>query len=347
MKDIGIGVIGLGMGVGLFALNEDQASRMEVRSICAGTGEKTEALSKEWGINHWTTNYRELVERKDVDVVAIYSPDHLHFEHAAAALKAGKHVICTKPMVSNLGHAKELVRLVRDSRQKFFVAQSMRYGPQTKAVRQFFEDGQIGDIIFAEAHYVHDIRPIYDLTPWRLTAPQDFMYGGISHPADILRWFLGDVDEVHAFGIKGGLTPEYPLMDNFTINVKFKNGKIARILGLFGVIEPSEPAAKLSLYGTKMNVTATYSELSGQLQTVWDKIEYRPTSTMTFPPETGIDVYNHTKTMMRYMAHYEDCIVNDKEPEPSVIDGAKTISIGHAAWQSIEEGRVVKVFNDF
>ena len=347
MKDIGIGVIGLGMGMGAVALNEDNASRLEVRSICCKTEEKVKSIAGKWRIKHWTTDYRKLVERDDIDAVAVYSPDHLHYEHCSAALRAGKHVMCTKPLTNDLEQAQKLVQLVNETKLKFFVGQSMRFSPQTTAARQFFDDGQIGTIIFAEAHYVHDIRPIFEMTPWRLHAPQDFMYGGISHPADILRWFVGDVEELHAFGGKGGLSAGYPLMDNFTINLKFINGTIGRILGLFGVIEPSEPAAKLALYGTKMNVTATFSDLSGQLETVWDKIEYRPVSTMTFPPEEGIDVYNHSKTLLRYMAHFEDCIVNDKEPSPNIIDGAKTIAIGHAAWQSIKEERVVKVLNDF
>jgi predicted dehydrogenase len=347
-KDIGVGVIGLGMGSGMLALNQSQAHRMEVRAICGLEADRTKGLAEQYGIGFHTTDYREIISRKDIDVVGVYSPDHLHFEHVCAALKAGKHVLCTKPMTNNLDHAKEMVRLVKSTGKKLLMGQTMRYDPQMVAAKRFCDDGEVGRIIFAEAHYLHDIRPIFELTPWRLTAPQDFMYGGVCHPVDVLRWFLGDMDEIHAFGCKGGLSPEYPLMDNFTLNVKFKSGVIGRVLGLYGVVEPSEPMMKLVLYGTKMTVTATFSDnLGGQLKTVWDKIEYKPTSTMTFPPERGIDVYGHTKSILRYMANLEGCIVNNTEPSPGVLDGAKTISAGAAAWQSIKEGRVVKVFNEF
>jgi predicted dehydrogenase len=347
-KEIGVGVIGLGMGSGMFALNQNDSTRLEVRAICSQTEAKVKALSEKYSIDSWTTDYRELVKRKDIDVVAVYSPDHLHHEHCVAALKAGKHVVCTKPLTNNLEYAKELVRLVRETKLKFLVGQTMRYDPQMTAAKRFFDDGEIGGVIFAEAHYVHDLRPIFGMTPWRLTAPQDFMFGGVCHPVDVLRWFMGDIEELHAFGCKGPLTPEYPLMDNFSLNVKFTNGAIGRILGLYGVIEPTEPMMKVSLFGTKMNVVATYSDnLGGQVKTVWDKIDFRPTSTMPFPVERGIDVYGHTNSIVRYMKHLEDCIVNNKEPSPSVLDGAKTISAGAAAWQSIKEDRVVKVFNEF
>jgi predicted dehydrogenase len=347
-KDIGVGVIGVGMGSGMFTLNSLDSSRFEVRSICSTTKDKLEKLSKEYGIPHYTTDYKELIKRKDIDVVGVYSPDHLHFEHCKAALEAGKHVICTKPLTNNLDDAKELVKLVRKTGLKFLVGQTMRYDPQMVTAKKFFDEGKIGDILFAEAHYVHDIRPVFDLTPWRLIDQQDCMYGGCCHPIDILRWFLKDIDTLHAFGSNGNMTPEYTLMNNFTLNVKFTNGVIGRVLGLYGVIEPVEPMMKLSLFGNKMNVVSTYSDnLGGQAKFVWDDIEYRHPAEMTFPPERGIDVYGHMKAIVRYMNHLEDCIVNDLEPSPGVVDGAKTISAGHAAWQSIKEEKAVKVFNDF
>lgn len=55
------------------------------------------------------------------------------------------------------------------------------------------------------------------------------MYGDTSHPIDLLRWFFGDVEEVHAYGRKGNLTPEYPYEDNYLINLKFANGVIPRV----------------------------------------------------------------------------------------------------------------------
>jgi predicted dehydrogenase len=336
------------MGSGMFALNESPEHRMEVRGICSTSPDKLKKMAGQWGIGFTTTDYKELVQRKDIDVVAVYSPDHMHYEHAKAALEAGKHVICTKPMTNNLEHAKELVDMVKKTGLKFLVGQTMRYDPQMTTAKRFQEDGEIGDILFAEAHYVHDIRPIFPLTPWRLNAPQDFMFGGVCHPVDVLRWFLGDIEELHAYGNRGGLTPEFKLMDNFCLNVKFASGVIGRILGIYGVIEPPEPMMKLSLYGSRMNVLSTFSDnLGGQVKMVWDKIEYRPTATMDFPAEQGIDVYGHTKSILRYCKHFEECLEENKEPSPSVVDGAKTVSAGDAAWTSIKEGRVVKVFNEF
>ncbi|MEM3466562.1 MAG: Gfo/Idh/MocA family oxidoreductase [Candidatus Jordarchaeales archaeon] len=342
-KDIGVGVIGLGMGSSLLALNNRKDTGLEVRGVCDVDEQKAKKYVEEFGIPFYTTDFRKLIQRKDIDVIGVYSPDYLHYEHCREALKAGKHVVCTKPLTDNFKDALDLVTLVRETGLKFMVGQTMRYEPQYAAVRRFFEDGEIGRIIFAEAHYVHDIRPVFELTPWRLEHPQDFMYGGMCHPIDVLRWFLGDVEEVHAYGCRGGLS-SYPKEDNFTLNLKFASGVVGRALGLYGVVEPPEPMMKLTLYGEKISISATFTDKKGgEVHIVWDKVEYRPCAYMRFPAELGIDPYGHTQTVMRYMKHFEQCLREDLEPSPSVVDGAKTIATAYAAWQSIRESRVVRV----
>ena len=64
--------------------------------------------------------------------------------------------------------------------------------------------GEIGELFMAESHYVHDLRPVYKRTPWRITMPQDLILGGACHPIDLLRWFMGDIDEVHCVGLRSG-----------------------------------------------------------------------------------------------------------------------------------------------
>ena len=203
---IGLGVIGINptnMGSTTSLLKDVPDLKYELRGICARRGDVLEAYAKQIGADFWTVDYQELVRRDDIDVVAVYSPDHLHAEHCIGAIEAGKHVICTKPMVTNLKDAKRVVELVRTSGVKFLVGQTMRFDSQFLTMRRFFDDGDLGEIMAADAYYVHDMRPVYDFTPWRLHTPQDFMFGGVAHPVDILRSFLGDVEEVHAYGYKG------------------------------------------------------------------------------------------------------------------------------------------------
>jgi len=84
----------------------------------------------------WTTDYRKLIERPDIDVIAVYSPDHLHTEQASAALQAGKHVICTKRCVTTVEDAAKLVKLVDQTGLKFLVGQTMRFDPEFSGAKR-------------------------------------------------------------------------------------------------------------------------------------------------------------------------------------------------------------------
>ncbi len=87
-------------------------------------------------------------------MIGVYSPDHLHARHALAALEAGKHVICTKPMCTSVEDAEALVRKVDETGLTVLVGQTMRFDPEFAAAKRFFDDGELGEILFAEAHYV-------------------------------------------------------------------------------------------------------------------------------------------------------------------------------------------------
>ncbi|MGH2353169.1 MAG: Gfo/Idh/MocA family protein [Chloroflexota bacterium] len=346
-KDIGVGIIGIGMGLTLAAINRDPDSRLEVRGLCATRPDRLEAAARKWGIGYVTTDYRELIARPDVDVVGVYSPDHLHFEHARAALEAGKHVVCTKPLVTRLEDAVELVRLVDHSGLKLLVGQTMRFDPQFATAKRMVEDGDLGEIAWAEAHYVHDLRHVLPRTPWRLTSPQDLMYGGASHPVDLLRWFFGSVRTVHALASKGRIMPDYPLPDNFLLNLEFEGGPIARVLGSYGVVHPPLPMMGLGLYGDRGSLQADFTDQrGGQVRYVLDKVETLPVATLAFEPERE-GAYGHGQTVLRYLRHFEECLVAGKEPSPSVRDGARSVATCAAAWESVRTGKVAAVFDDF
>ena len=351
MKKIGLGVIGINptnMGSTTSLLAGVPTLNYELRAVCAKRADVLAKYAQELGVTYWTTDYRELVQRQDVDVVAVYSPDHLHAEHCLAAVAANKHVICTKPMVTNLDDAKQLVKAVKEKGVKFLVGQTMRFDLQFLTLQQMFEDEELGELMASEAYYIHDMRPVYDFTPWRLEVPQDLMFGGVVHPVDILRCFSGDVEEVHAYGSKGQLTPDFPLMNNFFLNLKFKNGQIARAMGLYDVVHPPIPMMQVILYGSKGTVRADFTDNEeGSVEVVLDKMPLKQPFKMACPPETDTSVYGHGQTVIRYMSHFQECLESNLEPSPNVVDGAKSVAVGVAAWESIRTGKPVKVFNDF
>jgi len=348
---IGLGVIGINphnMGSTMTLLRDVPDLRYRLVAACAKRREILELFAKEQGIPFATTDYRELVERPEVDVVAVYSPDALHAEHCIAALDAGKHVVCTKPMVTSLEQANAVVVAVRRSGRKFLVGQTMRFDRQFLTLRRMVAEGELGEMMAAEAFYIHDLRPVYALTPWRLEMPQDFMYGGVTHPVDILRCFLGDAEEVHCYAAKGRLTPSYPLRNLFFLNLRFAGGVIAQVKGLYDVVEPPLPMMQVTLYGTKGTAVAEFTDNKpGQLRVVLDSSPTKEPVVTAFEPERDTSVYGHGATVIRYMRHFQDCLDHDLEPSPGVLDGARAAAVAAAAWESAESGLSAKVFNNF
>ncbi len=349
--EIRLGIIGMGLNnmASTFAMLDDVDDlRYKITAICSVPQETVDDCKTKFNVPFGTTNYKELVTRDDVDVVCVFSPDHLHAEHATAALQAGKHVVCTKPMVTSLDDAKALVTLARQKGVKFLVGQTMRFDRQFLAAKKLFDDGELGDLIALESYYLHDMRPIFDFTPWRLTVPQDFMFGGCVHSIDVIRAFGGDIDEVHAFSNKGGMTTDYPIDDNFFLNVRFKSGAIGRVSGLYGIVHPPTPMMQFGLYGNKGSMQAEFTDNEpGELRVTLDSSDPKEPVITAYEPERDLSAYGHGATVIRYMRHFQECLDKDLDPSPSVVDGAKSVAVGAAARESIKTGQAVKVFNEF
>ena len=348
---IRLGVVGMGpanMASTLTLLREVPDLRFRITAICGLGSDVMERCARDFGVPFWTTDYREVVGRDDVDAVCVFTPDALHAEHCAAALARGKHVVCTKPMVTRLEDAQRLVDVVRRTKRKFLVGQTMRFDRQFLEARKLFDDGRLGELIALEAYYLHDMRPVFELTPWRLTMPQDFMFGGCAHSFDVIRAFGGDIQRVHAIANKGNLTAEYPLEDNFFINVEFSSGVIGRVSGLYGVVEPPTPMMQFGIYGTKGSLQSEFTDnRPGEVRVVLDGPEGLERTTTPFEAERDKSVYGHGAAVIRYMRHFQQCLDEDREPSPGVLDGAKSIAAGAAAWESVRTGKPVEVFNDF
>jgi len=330
------------MGANLLYVNREADSRLEVRALCATDTERAAKLAAEWNIPLWTKDYQDLLARDDIQVIGVFSPDPLHAEHALAALNAGKHVICTKPMCTSVEDAAALVEAVDRTGLTFLVGQTMRFGKEFAEAKRLYDTGELGDITFAEAHYVHDARTFFPLTPWRQAMPQDLMYGGASHPIDLLRWFLGDVAEVQAYGRKSGLIPDYPYEDVYLINLRFENGATARVLGAYGLVHPPMPMMGLGLYGTRASLMADFTDQeAGHLKVNFDAAAGRPSLAITNEPEME-GALGHAAGVLRYLKHFEDCLFNGAIPSPGVRDGAGSVAACAAAWESIRTGKAVR-----
>ena len=157
MKKLGLGVLGLGEGRSIIsgALN---SKLWNVVQLCDLNEQLGRERCHEFSLGNFTTSLVELLANKNVDVVGIYTPDLLHAGHVIAALRAGKHVICTKPFLNDLSQAKDVLAAQKRSGKLVIVGQSSRFFAPFARQRKHFETGKFGDIITVEAYYNADHR---------------------------------------------------------------------------------------------------------------------------------------------------------------------------------------------
>ena len=334
-----IGVLGLGMGANVLTLNRDPAARGRVRSICSLDAAQLERYQREYGVERAFTDYRQMLEDPELDIVAVYTPDALHAEHCVLALEAGKHVVCTKPMATSNEQARLIVDAVRRSGRTFMVAQTARFVSQCEHARFILDRGDIGRVLACRSQYIHDISPYLSLTPWRLEMPQDFLYGGGLHPIDLLRWYVGEVEEVCAYAQRSGRSPGYRMEDNFLVLLKFHSGCLGTVSVLCGVVHPPVPIIQLELFGDAGSLYATYSEgQPGVLRLVNGRFPEHPVEEIQYPAETGV-TYQHGAAERRIFEQFFDCLERDRRPDPDEIQGARGVAVADAAWESIRTGK--------
>lgn len=263
MRTFGVGVLGLHEGrTMLGALTRTKHARA-VAACDINPAKIAEARARYPDI-FYTTSYDELLERPEVDIVAIFTPDQLHGEHILRAFAAGKHVICTKPLVNTVADARRILEASRESKSKLLVGQSTRFFEPFLRQRRDYERGKLGAVELVDAHYIHRMDWFYDKSPWAASAT-DWAFLGLSHPVDLVYWYLGPFVSVHARGARSALAEEYQTMgyDIYIAHLEAHDGRLARVMGHYGLHEL--PIARnhieLLLFGTRGTSLAQYPDM--------------------------------------------------------------------------------------
>src|SRR5882757_7228354 len=152
-----LGILGLGEGRSTISAAL-QSPHWNLKMICDQNLELCQHRADEFKVYDYTTNYQEMLDDPDIEVIAIYTPDHLHATHVKQALLHNKHVVCTKPFIDDLSKAAELLALAEEKGKKVFVGQSSRFFEPMKRQRADYTDGLIGELITIEAYYHADHR---------------------------------------------------------------------------------------------------------------------------------------------------------------------------------------------
>jgi len=163
MRTLGVGVLGYGfMGkTHTFAHRtipfyyDPPPVRVCLKVVCRTSPEGARQAQLSGGFERWTTDPAEVFEAKDVDLVHICTPNHLHFAALVAAIRAGKHIYVEKPVTATLAEAEEVGRLLPGYSGKAQVVLQYRFFPATLKAQQLVDEGFLGPITHFRAAYLH------------------------------------------------------------------------------------------------------------------------------------------------------------------------------------------------
>lgn len=212
-KPVNIGLIGYGFMGRTHSNAYRQVSKFfklehqpVLKACCARNEEKIKEFAANWGWESYETDWRKLIERKDIDLIDIGSPNNTHFEIALAAAKAGKMILCEKPLAMTVKEAEEMTAAVEKAGVPNMVWFNYRRVPAISLAKQVVDEGRIGRPFHYRATYLQDWTISEDVPQggaalWRLDAAvagSGVTGDLLAHSIDTAMWLNGPIAEVSA-----------------------------------------------------------------------------------------------------------------------------------------------------
>ena len=177
-----------------------------LKAVCARDKAKAEKFAEQWGYESVETDWKKLLERKDIDAVDICTPNNLHKEIAIAAAKAGKAILCEKPLAMNVAEGEEMCEEVEKAGVANIVWYNYRRVPAVTFAKQLIDEGKLGRIFHYRAQFLQDWTISADLPQggaalWRLDAAAagSGVTGDLlAHCIDTAIWLNGSIKNVSA-----------------------------------------------------------------------------------------------------------------------------------------------------
>lgn len=213
MKNLNIGMIGYGFMGKTHTNAYCQAPRFfqsehrpVLKAVCARNREKVQAFADNWGYESVETDWRELLKRDDIDAVDICTPNNLHKEIAIEAAKAGKMILCEKPLAIDTAEGEEMCQAVEAAGVANMVWYNYRRAPAVTLAKQLIDEGRLGRIFHYRAFFLQDWTISEDVpqggaATWRLDAQAagSGVTGDLlAHCIDTAIWLNGPIRDVTA-----------------------------------------------------------------------------------------------------------------------------------------------------
>ena len=340
MSTYGAAVIGLRMGAS-HAQAYAEHPQCRLVAVCDTDAQQAEAIATRWAAHATATDYHDLLERNDVDIVSVATPDYFHAEQCVAAMEAGKHVLCEKPLALNLDDCRAIVSAANRTGRQCMVGQVGRYTPGFILARQLVQDGHIGQLFFVESEYAHNYTQARGVGDWRVDPRRHPFIGGACHAVDLVRWVAGNVAEVFAFANHVAM-PAWPVDDCTIACLRFESGVVGKVFCSIGCRRPY--TMRSLFYGTEGTIVCDNTSPQIQLFSTTHPEAREAAERMEFL-SLPVDIASHN--VAHEVAELVAALDAGRPVATDALEGARTVATCVAAVESAATGEPVRVCNDF
>ena len=342
-KPVNVGLIGSQFISAIHAESLQRCAAARIVAAASPTRAHVDAFTKKFGIPRAFTDYRQMLDLDELDMVVIGAPNHLHCQMTLDAAAAGKQVVCEKPLCMNLAEADRMIAACRQANVKLMYAEELCFAPKYVRLKQLLDSGALGQPTLLKQSEKHDgpHAPHF----WDIERSG----GGVTmdmgcHAIEFFRWILGRPKitsvyaqmstQVHGSRTRGD--------DNSILILQFDNGCVAMAEESWTKLGGMDDRAEV--YGSKGvayadllhgNSIETYSTIG------YDYAVEKAGSTVGWSFTIYEEAWNYG--FPQEMAHFVDCVQNDKPPSVTGEDGRAVLEVIFAAYESAGTGRKVKL----
>jgi UDP-N-acetyl-2-amino-2-deoxyglucuronate dehydrogenase len=347
-KEIGFGVVGLGMGA-YHASAIVEAKGAKLIALCDADEGRLNKTNENFKVKAYT-NYTDMLNDSEIDVINVCTPSYLHVDMAILAVKAGKHVIVEKPVDISVKKIDMLIEEGKKAGVKMGAIFQSRTTPLNKRIKATIDNGRLGKVIG-----VHGLLPWYREQSyyqgphgsWKGTWDKDgggsLMNQGV-HTVDLLQWFGGRVKSV--FGAYGVFAHDISAEDKTVAVLKFENGALGTLMTTTAAYPGI--SQNILIHGDKGIISKEEDQLTSwkikgerereeetEMLNLYGPHEKRGATTASDPMAVGAS--GHTGIIEDII----QCILEDKEPIISIESAKHAVEIVNAIYESGKTGKEI------
>ncbi len=333
-KNLRVGLVGVG---GAAQVNHIPALKkvegVDLVALVDRDPEKAQRVAQKFQIERATDRLDDLLEADDIDAIDICTPNYLHAPMAIAALEAGKHVLCERPLARRADEAEAMVKAAKKAERVLMCAVQHRFRPDAQLLKRFVDKGDLGEIFFAKAGWLRQ-KTDWDSDAWRSQKRESG--GGVVldlgfQMLDLALWTLGQ-PEVETVSASVHRMRKDEVEDSATTLLRLAGGATLTLELTWGLLMEKD-FAYLNLFGSGgaalLNPFRVHKAMHGSLVNV----------TPTLDPSR----HQYKLSIEAQMSHFADVLRKGAKPMGAGDEIVPVMALLDAIYRSAEQGKEVRL----